>query len=113
MTYPLIKIPLSFFDGTKQQDLHELKPKHWGVVKGIAQGRGGTPEWCKSVILLSLTGQAEEMASEIKEESLDGNGDWEEMLAAVRNIFTPEAYTEMSRVSFRYIQLLDSRNCTL
>ena len=61
MANPPIKIPLPFYDGTNNLDLHELKLKHWGIVNGIAQGVGGTPEWWKSVILLSLSVQAQEV----------------------------------------------------
>ena len=84
MAHPPIKIHLPFFGETKQWDLHELQLKRWGIVNIIGQGRGGTPEWCKSVILLTLTGQAQEMARELKEANLD------EMLAVIRNAFQLE-----------------------
>ena len=70
MTTPPIKIPLQFYDGTKQWDLHGLQLKCWGIVNGISQGIGGTPEWHESLIHLSLTGQAQGKARELKKSKI-------------------------------------------
>lgn len=44
MAHPPIKIPLPFYHGTKQWDLHELQLKHCVIVNDIGENRGGLAE---------------------------------------------------------------------
>ena len=88
------------YDGLSMWRLHETALQQWRALNPVAEAPA---VWQKNAILFSLVGNAAERATVIGigTQAFQGAADWNAMMALVRNLFQPEADSEISRIAFR------------
>ena len=100
--FPFAKLLSSLprYDGKEAWQLHEASLVQWRVLN--MANRAGH-DWQKTALLYSLKGGAAERASTIGRgtEAFAAIAGWNGMMIALRNIFAPQADSEISRVAFR------------
>ena len=88
------------YNGIESWHVHENALVQWRVLNNVARA---DHDWQKTALLYSLTGKAAERASTIGRGTVayDQAAGFNAMLTLLRNIFSPRADSEISRVAFR------------